>query len=106
MIALHLLPSGPIPWRNHLLAIGALQFHERRVTGRFSTLVRPPRRPAVYALVALGRDAADFDSAPDFAAVEPRLRDFLGSDTLVGLGIKVTLEFLGAELSRVNAPGL
>src|SRR5215203_1125807 len=106
MIAIHVLPSGPVPWRDHLLAISALRFEERRVTGRFSTLVRPFRRPGKYALEALSRDAADFDDAPAFAAVEPELRAFLSSDVIVGFGIKVTLEFLAAELSRINVSGL
>jgi DNA polymerase III epsilon subunit-like protein len=106
MIAIHVLPSGPIPWRDHLLAISALRFEERRVTGRFSTLVRPVRRPGKYALEALSRDAADFDDSPAFAAIEPELRAFLSSDVIVGFGIKVTLEFLAAELSRINVSGL
>jgi DNA polymerase III epsilon subunit-like protein len=105
MIALHVLASGPIPWRHHLLAVGAVRFQDRRVTGRFSTLVRPSRRPARYALSAIGRAAADFDDAPSFAQIEPGLRDFIGADALVGFNIKLTVEFLAAELSRVNAPG-
>ena len=105
LIALHLLASGPIPWRHHVLAIAAVRFQDRRVTGRFETLVRPPRRPGRYALAALERTAADFDDAPPFAQIAPRLRDFFAADALVGFNIKVTLEFLAAELSRVNAPG-
>jgi DNA polymerase-3 subunit epsilon len=106
VIALHVLPSGPVPWRDRLLAIVALRFQDHRVTGRFDTLVRPLRRPGRYALEALERSDSDFDAAPAFAQIEPELRVFLASDTLVGFNVKVTLEFLAAELSRLNAPGL
>jgi DNA polymerase III subunit epsilon len=106
MIALHVLPTGPVPWRDHILAVAALRFQGRRVTGRFSTLVRPLRRPGRYALEALERTDSDFDAAPVFAQIEPELRDFLATETLVGFNIKVTLEFLAAELSRSNVPGL
>jgi DNA polymerase III epsilon subunit-like protein len=105
LIALHLLASGPIPWRHHVLAIAAVRFQDRRITGRFETLVRPPRRPGSYALAALERTAADFDDAPPFAQIAPGLRDFFAADALVGFNIKVTVEFLAAELSRINAPG-
>jgi DNA polymerase III subunit epsilon len=106
MIAVHVLASGPIPWRNHLLAVGAVRFQDRRVTGRFKTLVRPPRRPGRYALSALEQTSSDFDDAPTFAQIEPALRDFLASDALVGFNIRVTAELLAAELSRINRPGL
>ncbi|HEX3245558.1 MAG TPA: hypothetical protein VHX16_09135, partial [Chloroflexota bacterium] len=74
IIALHVLASGPVPWRDNLLAIAALRFDARRVNGRFSTLVRPVRRPARYALQALGREASEFDNAPRFAEIEADLR--------------------------------
>jgi DNA polymerase-3 subunit epsilon/ATP-dependent DNA helicase DinG len=75
LIALAVLSSGPIPWRDRLLAIAALKFQERRVLGRFTTLLRPRRRVPEYARRALAAAEGDWDQAPRFDDVEARLRD-------------------------------
>lgn len=106
LTALAILPSGPVPWRDRVVAIAALRFQHRRILARFETLLRPRRRVPEYAQRVLAAAEGDWDAAPDFLDVEAGLRDFLGQTTLVGYGIRVTTEFLAAELARVNRPGL
>ncbi|MFN0073290.1 MAG: hypothetical protein ACKVVP_17550 [Chloroflexota bacterium] len=105
-IAIYVLPTGPIPWRDQVLALSAVRFDGRRVTGRFDTLIRPARRPSRVLLGVLGAQVDELDSAPRFGEIEPQLRELLADDPLIGFGIKVSAEFLAAELSRINAPGL
>jgi DNA polymerase III epsilon subunit family exonuclease len=66
-----------------IIEIGAARVRDGQVVATFSSLVRPDRSITPGATEAHGYTDADVADAPDFVAVWPRFREFVGADLLV-----------------------
>ncbi|MBI4494855.1 MAG: GIY-YIG nuclease family protein [Chloroflexi bacterium] len=96
--------TGRHPWRDRLAGIAAVRVARGAIDATYATALGyaggRPRRYDEWG----GMD--DPDAVPTFAVVEPALREFLGAWPLIGPDIRLHLEHLGYELSRLNRPGL
>jgi DNA polymerase-3 subunit epsilon/ATP-dependent DNA helicase DinG len=103
-VALDLEATGMDPTRDEVIEIGAVRFRGSRVLDRFETFVRPagPISFGIQTLTGLSND--DLRHAPIFAAVAPRLRDFVKQAPIVGQSVDMDLDMLQAAGLRFANP--
>src|SRR5262245_31974919 len=79
---------------SRIIEIGAVRFNRDGVLDEWSTLVNPgvPIPYAVRSLTGIG--SSDVVEAPTLNQVSDRLRDFVGSDSLVGQSIDLDVTHL------------
>ncbi|MEX2315050.1 MAG: exonuclease domain-containing protein, partial [Thermomicrobiales bacterium] len=95
-VALDLEATGMDPSRDEVIEIGAVKFRGDKIIDRFEELVRPakPISLGIQTLTGLGND--ELRGAPLFAAVAPKLRDFIRQAPIVGQSVEMDLEMLQA----------
>jgi ATP-dependent DNA helicase DinG len=95
-IALDLEATGMDPTRDEVIEIGAIKFRDGQIIDEFETKVRP-RSGVSFGIQSLtGLSDDDLKDAPRFAAVAPRLRNFVKSAPIVGQSIGFDLDMLSA----------
>lgn len=102
-VALDLEATGMDPERDEIIEVAAIKFRDDRVIDRWESLVRP-RGSIPFSISSLtGISAKDVRRAPVFAAVVPRLRDFVRNHPIVGQSPEFDVEMLaGAGLMLQN----
>ncbi|HVX30087.1 MAG TPA: helicase C-terminal domain-containing protein [Nitrolancea sp.] len=102
-VALDLEATGMDPERDEVIEIAAIKFRNDRVLDRWESLVQP-RGSIPFNITSLtGIGAKDVRRAPPFAAVAPRLRDFVRNHPIVGQSPQFDIEMLmGAGLQLRN----
>jgi predicted DnaQ family exonuclease/DinG family helicase len=95
-VALDLEATGMDPARDEVIEIGAVKFRGSTVVERFESLVRPssPISFGIQTLTGLTNEA--LRTAPVFASVAPKLRDFVKQSPIVGQSIDMDLDMLAA----------
>lgn len=102
-MALDLEMTGQDYQRDDIIQIGAVKFDERRVIGRWQSLVRP-RVPIPYRITRLtGIAPRDVRTAPSFEDVRADLDRFLAGSALVGHSISNDVRFLASKGLPVSA---
>ncbi|MDI3340413.1 MAG: helicase C-terminal domain-containing protein [Sphaerobacter sp.] len=103
-VALDLEATGMDPERDEIIEIAAIKFRHDRVLDRWESLVRP-RGPIPFNITSLtGIGAKDVRHAPVFAAVAPRLRDFVRNYPIVGQSPEFDLQMLAGAGLRLQNP--
>lgn len=88
---------------DRIIALSFVEVLDRRETGaRLDLLVNPGRKIPADASAIHGITDADVRDAPSFAAVAPRILEFIGGCPLVGYNLGFDLDFLSAELARAG----
>ncbi|MDM8521230.1 helicase C-terminal domain-containing protein [Anaerolineales bacterium HSG6] len=96
-IALDIETTGLSPERDAIIEIGAVRFMGDQVLDSFETLINPGR-PIPHGIQQLtGIKPTDVTDAPVMYEVEPKLRDFVQDDPIVGHNIQFDLGFLREE---------
>jgi predicted DnaQ family exonuclease/DinG family helicase len=95
-VALDLEATGMDPARDEVIEIGAVKFRGDAVIARFEALVRPsgPISLGIQSLTGLSNE--QLRSAPLFASVAPKLRDFVKQAPIVGQSVDMDLSMLEA----------
>jgi len=95
-VALDIEATGMDPTRDDIIEIGAVKFRGTQIVDRFESLIRPsgPLSLGIQTLTGLKND--DLRSAPVFASVAPKLRDFVRQAPIVGQSVEMDLEMLAA----------
>lgn len=95
-VALDVEGTGMDPARDEIIEIGAVKFRGPTIIGRFETLVRPTASISlgIRSLTGISNEAVR--SAPPFAAIAPRLREFIRNAPIVGQSIAFDLDMLAA----------
>jgi predicted DnaQ family exonuclease/DinG family helicase len=101
-VALDLEATGMDPARDEVIEVGAVKFRGSAVIARFDALVRPsgPISLGIQSLTGLTNE--QLHAAPLFAAVAPKLRDFVKQAPIVGQSVDMDLEMLAAAGLRFN----
>jgi DNA polymerase-3 subunit epsilon len=88
---------------HRIVALSFVEVTDRRLTGaKLDFLVNPGRPIPADATAIHGITNADVKKAPSFAAMVPRLTQFIAGAPLVGFNIGFDLDFLVAELERAG----
>ncbi len=103
-VALDLEMTGQDYVRDEIIQIGAIKFDERRVLGRWQSLVRPPRSVPYKITRLTGIRPRDLQTAPLFENVRSELADFLGGYPVVGHSVGHDCRFLMAKGMPVSNP--
>ncbi|HEX5165254.1 MAG TPA: exonuclease domain-containing protein, partial [Thermomicrobiales bacterium] len=95
-VALDVEATGMDPTRDEVIEIGAVKFRGDKIIDRFEELVRPagPISLGIQTLTGLTND--ELRRAPLFAAVAPKLRDFVRQAPIVGQSVEMDLDMLQA----------
>lgn len=102
-VALDVEATGMDPDRDEIIEVAAIRFRDDRVLDRWETLVRPQGSIPFNITSLTGIGAKDVRRAPIFAAVAPRLRDFVRNFPIVGQSPEFDLQMLnGSGLSLPN----
>lgn len=96
-VALDLEATGMDPSRDEVIEIGAVKFRDRKVLDEFHTMVRPRSGVSFGIQTLTGLSNDDLRDAPRFAAVAPKLRDFIKNAPIVGQSIGFDLDMLTAS---------
>jgi len=83
VVAVDLETTGVDPRRDRIIEIGAVKFRGGSELATFSTLVNPKLRLSSFITGLTGIRQADVDAAPEFPAVLPEFRRFLGDCSMV-----------------------
>ena len=105
-ISLDLETTGLLPQRDYIIQIGAIAIVNGAVAfeHKFESLVKPPI-PIPQKSVQVHRITdTEVGSAPTFAEVYPRLREYCGSRTLIGFSVEFDLGMLAQECTRHAFP--
>jgi predicted DnaQ family exonuclease/DinG family helicase len=95
-VALDLEATGMDPARDEVIEIGAIKFRNGQIIDEFETMVRPRSGVSFGIQTLTGLSNDDLKDAPRFAAVAPRLRDFVRNAPIVGQSIGFDLDMLSA----------
>lgn len=95
-VALDLEATGMDPARDEVIEIGAVKFRDGRIIDEFESRVRPRGGVSLGIQTLTGLSNEDLRTAPRFAAVAPRLRDFIRNAPIVGQSIGFDLDMLAA----------
>lgn len=95
-VALDLEATGMDPSRDEVIEIGAVKFRDDQVIAEFESRVRPRAAVSFGIQTLTGLSDDDLRDAPRFAAVAPRLRDFIKNAPIVGQSIGFDLDMLAA----------
>ena len=95
-VALDLEATGMDPARDEVIEIGAIKFRNGQIIDEFETKVRPRSGVSFGIQTLTGLSNDDLKEAPRFAAVAPRLRDFVKNAPIVGQSIGFDLDMLSA----------
>ncbi|MBA2446964.1 MAG: hypothetical protein H0V51_02950 [Chloroflexi bacterium] len=106
IVGLALAATGPDPTRHRVVRVSAVRIVSGQISGRFDVVVNPGRQPPNYLLHAARLGIEEAEAAPAFVEIVQPLREFLGDASVVAYGVRSALELLGAELARVDLPGL
>jgi len=103
-VALDLEATGMDPERDEVIEIAAIKFRDDRVLDRWESLVRPRAQIPFNISNLTGIGAKDVRRAPVFAAVMPRLRDFVRNHPIVGQSPEFDLQMLAASGLQLQNP--
>lgn len=93
-VVVNFVTTGPDPWRDAIVEIGALRVRAGRPVRQLETLINP-ERPLDYDEEAYVRIAsATLESAPLLADILPYLHKFIGEDVIVTHSAATTITFL------------
>ncbi len=95
-VALDLEATGMDPSRDEVIEIGAVKFRDGVVIDHFETMVRPRSGLSFGIQTLTGLTNKDLNDAPRFAAVAPKLRDFVKQASIVGQSVGMDLDMLEA----------
>lgn len=95
-VALDLEATGMDPARDEIIEIGAVKFRDGRIIGEFESVVRPRGSLSFDVQQLTGLSNNDLREAPRFAAVAPKLRDFIRNAPIIGQSIGFDLDMLRA----------
>lgn len=95
-VALDLEATGMDPSRDEVIEIGAVKFRDGKVIDHFQTMVRPRSNLSFGIQTLIGLTNKDLNDAPRFAAVAPKLRDFVKQSPIVGQSVGMDLDMLAA----------
>lgn len=96
-VALDLEMTGQDYERDDIIQIGAVKFDERRVIGRWQSMIRP-RASIPFRITRLtGISASDVRTAPTFEHVRADLDRFLADSALVGHSVSNDVRFLASK---------
>lgn len=84
--------------------IGAFKFREDTLINKFHTLVNPQMRIPYEASKIHNIYDEEVKDAPTFGEIVEELMNFLKNSVICGYNIGFDLEFLNAELKRINYP--
>ncbi len=101
-VALDLEATGMDPARDEIIEIGAVKFRDGRIIGEFESVIRPRGNLSFDIQQLTGISNDDVRSAPRFAAVAPKLRDFIKNAPIVGQSIGFDLDMLRAGGLALN----
>ncbi|MBX6342679.1 MAG: 3'-5' exonuclease, partial [Thermomicrobiaceae bacterium] len=95
-VALDVEATGMDPERDEIIEVAAVKFRDDRVLDRWESLIRP-RGAISFSVTSLtGIGAKDVRRAPVFAAVAPKLRDFVRNHPIVGQSPQFDIDMLAA----------
>ncbi|HET9013953.1 MAG TPA: helicase C-terminal domain-containing protein [Thermomicrobiaceae bacterium] len=103
-VALDVEATGMDPERDEVIEIAAIKFRDDRVLDRWESLVRPRAQIPFNITSLTGIGAKDVRRAPVFAAVMPRLRDFVRNYPIVGQSPEFDLQMLAASGLNLQNP--
>ncbi len=85
---------------DQIIEIGLVRFESARVADEFQTFLSIDRSIPPFITRLTGISDRDLIGAPRFADIAPRIRDFIGSDVVVGQNPEFDFGFLRAELMQ------
>lgn len=103
-VALDLEMTGQDYERDEIIQIGAVKFDERRVLGRWQSLVKPSVTVPLRISRLTGIRGNDLQKAPRFDQVKHKLAQFIGEHPLVGHSVGHDAQFLVTKGLEVRNP--
>ena len=100
-VALDLETTGLNPKTDRILEIGAARIRDGKVSETFETFVNPHMGIGEHVRALTGICRSQVDEAPDLEVILKPLREFLGTDVLLGHRILFDYSFL--KIAYVNA---
>ncbi len=98
--------TGLRPLRQRVIEVACIRYRNGAEEARFESLVNPGKRIPAYISELTGIKDAHVAEAPPFAAIAEAVQTFIGSGLVVGHNIAFDLNFLNAELKRVDRTSL
>lgn len=102
-VVIDLETTGLSAKTDEIIEFAGVRYHRGRETARLALLIRPRAalRPEITALTGITPEM--LSDAPEFAAVFPAIRDFLGDDAIVAHNARFDVGFLKAAYAQQGA---
>ncbi len=98
--------TGLSPLRDSVIEISALQITNNKVTGEFSSLIKPEKTVSSFITKLTGITNEMLANAPERKPVLEKFCDFLGDYPIVGHNVKFDISFINAALAAEFKPVL
>src|SRR5699024_6315647 len=105
-VALDVETTGLKPSRQRMIEIAAVRYRHGRIEDSFETLLSPERGIPEFITKLTSITNEHVREAPTFAQVAGDVVEFIGDSLIVGHNVRFDMNFMNAELDRVQAPSL
>ena len=98
--------TGLRPLRQRVIEVACIRYRAGAEQARFESLINPGTRIPSYISELTGIKDVHVAEAPSFAVIAEEVQTFIGGDLVVGHNVAFDINFLNAELKRVERPSL
>jgi len=105
-VALDVETTGLKPGRQRIIEIAAIRYRHGQIERSFETLLHPGRGIPEFITKLTTISNEHVREAPVFADVAQEVVEFIGDSLIVGHNVSFDINFMNAELGRVDMPPL